>query len=222
MSYCSSFKLNDDVIFSPTFTSSNPTQNYALAAASLLQTVTTNANTINHWAILDSGATSHFLTTTAPASNVQQTMTPIIVCLPNDEHVHSTHTCTLNIPALPRDARAAHIIPGLASHSLLSMVTLCNAGCDVHFTKIGCIVKYCGRTIVCGRKCTRMGLWMLPLTSGTRSVEPLVLQGTCPPLPLALSHAVAANIDATLSVAEYAQYIHQLLCSPQQPPYSMP
>jgi hypothetical protein len=102
----------------------------------LLKTINAYAKTIKRWAILDSGATSHFLMTDAPAFNIMLITTPIIARLPNGEQVHSTHTCTLDLPALPTSTRAAHIIPGLASHSLLSVVTLCNAGCIVNFTKI--------------------------------------------------------------------------------------
>ncbi len=140
-----------------------PSHNYAHAASALLRTITTNAATIKQWAILDSGATSHFLTTDAPASNIIPASVPLISRFPNGDKVQSTHTCTLDLPDLPAGARAAHIIPGLASHSLLSIVTMCNAGCTVTFTKINCTITYRGRTIICGHKCTHTGLWMIPL-----------------------------------------------------------
>ena len=104
-----------------------PTQNYALAAKALLRTVQLNMDAIKNWAILDSGATSNFLTSTAPVTNIQPTTTPIVACLPNGEHMTSTHTCILDIPMLPAAAHQAHIIPNLASHSLILVVTLCNA-----------------------------------------------------------------------------------------------
>jgi hypothetical protein len=123
----------------------------------------TNAATIKQWAILNSGAMSHFLTTNAPATNIIPAAVPLIARLPNGDKVQSTHTCTLNLPALPVGARVAHIIPGLVSHSLLSVVTMCNAGYMVAFTKINCTIAYHGRTIICGHKCTCTGLWMVPL-----------------------------------------------------------
>ncbi len=129
---------------------------------------------------------------------------PSIACLLYGARVHSTHTCTLDIPSLPPNARPAHIIPGLASHSLLSVVTLCNAGCTVHFTKIGCTIVYQKGAIVCGHKCTRTGLWMIPLSKDAKA----------PPADFHPTVAMAANIDATPSTAEYARYIHQTLCSP--------
>ncbi|KAL3763957.1 hypothetical protein ACHAW5_004642 [Stephanodiscus triporus] len=195
-----------------------PTRKYAFAAATLLKTIATDVDTIKRWAILDSGDMGHFLTTDAPASNVQPTTTPIIARLPNGDRVHSTHTCMLDIPTLPRDARAAHIIPGLASHSLLSVFTMCNAGCEVNFTKIGCTVKYCSRTITCGQKCTKTGLRMLPLATnllGTSNCTAgTITSSNHTTAPLAPTTPMAANIDATSSAAEYAQYIHQILCSP--------
>ncbi len=129
----------------------------------LLKTISTDAETIKQWAILDLGATSHFLTTDAPVTNVCAATVPLVTRLLNGERVQSTHTCILNLPELPAAARNTHIIPGLASHSLVSFITMCNAGCTVTFTKIGCSIVYRGSTIVCGHKCTHTGLWMVLL-----------------------------------------------------------
>jgi hypothetical protein len=73
-------------------------------------------DTIGTWAILIlySGATSHFLTTAAPMTNMRPINKPIIARLSNGKLVHSTHTCTLGIPALP-----AHDTP-IPSLTLLS------------------------------------------------------------------------------------------------------
>ncbi|KAL3786364.1 hypothetical protein ACHAW5_001188 [Stephanodiscus triporus] len=73
-------------------------------------------NAIKDWAVLDSGATSHFLTTSAPAFDVLPTTKPIIARLPNGKQVTSMHTCTLDIPTLLVAPRQAHITPNLASH----------------------------------------------------------------------------------------------------------
>ncbi len=205
MSEIRSSKINDEVIFSTT-TCPIPTHNYAFAAAALLKTIKTDATTIKNWAILQSGATSHFLTTNAPAANIIPATVPIIARLPNGEQVQSTHTCTLNLPALPSGARAAHIIPRLALHSLLLVVTMCNAECNVTFTKIGCTISYRGRTIICGRKCTRTGLWMIPLANSITTLP----HSTSDPTPVAM----AVHINTMSSVAEYARYVHQCLCSP--------
>ncbi len=185
-----------------------PTHNYAFAAAVLLKTISTDAKTIKKWAILNSGATSHFLTTNVPATNICAASVPLVARLPNGERVQLTHTCTLDLSELPAAARNAHIIPGLALHSLLSIVAMCNAGCTVTFTKIGCSIMYCGRTIVCGHKCMCTGLWMVLLQQGHRNPS------TQPATTSPATTAMAANIKATLSAAKYARYIHQRLCSP--------
>jgi hypothetical protein len=136
---------------------------------------------------------------------------PLIAHLPNGNKVHSTHTCTLDLPDLPAGARTAHIIPGLASHSLLSVVTMCNAGCTVTFTKISCTIAYHGCTIICGHKCTHMGLWMVPLSKSqaTSPSDSNIIPPTTTP-----TTTMGTNIDATSSATEYACYIHQFLCSP--------
>ncbi len=174
-----------------------PTHNYALAASILLKTIDVDAATIKQWAILDSGATSHFLTTDAPATNIVLATVPLIACLPNGDKVQSTHTCTLDLPDLPAGAQVAHVIPGLASHLLLSIITMYSTGCTVTFTKINCTINYRGRTLICGNKCTRTGLWMVPPTNlGVQATSPSATT-THAPLYLSSTASVATNIDAT-------------------------
>ena len=59
--------------------------------------------------------------------------------------------------------RIGHIVPGLESHLLMSVVTLCNTDCTVEFSKIGCTVRYQGKTVLRGHKCLNSGLWMANL-----------------------------------------------------------
>ncbi|KAL3773260.1 hypothetical protein ACHAW5_002424 [Stephanodiscus triporus] len=95
---------------------------------------------------------------------------------------------------------------------------MCNAGCEVNFTKIGCTVKYHGCTIICGQKCTKTGLWMLPLATNlletSNCTANTITSSKRTTVPSAPSTPMAANINATSFAAEYAQYIHQILCSP--------
>jgi hypothetical protein len=198
-------KIKADVNF--TLPRLTPSRKYALGALLLLKIITTDADTIKRWAIFDLGATSHFLTTSALATNILPTATPIIARFSNGNRVDPTHTCTLDIPSLPPGACAAHIIPGLALHSHLSIITMCYAGCTITFSKIGCTIMYRGRMIVCGHKCTRTGLWMISLTNIT---TPPTLMPTTSPISIEL----AANVNATSLAAKYARYVHQLLCSP--------
>ena len=128
------------------------------ATNQLLKTVDFSLEDIREWAILDSGATSHFLVANAPADDVMTAANPISVRQPDGARVQLSHTCALQIPQLPKKARLAHVIPGLASHSLMSVVRFCNCGCEVTFTKIDCVVKYCGRIILRGHKDNATGL----------------------------------------------------------------
>jgi len=80
-----------------------------------------------------------------------------------DWYLQFKHTCRLAIPELPDVARIGDIIPGLVSHSLLSVVKLCNAGWKLAFSEIECIVKYRGRVVLKDHKCSKTGLWMVPL-----------------------------------------------------------
>ena len=207
---------NQDEVPYPTTINIMQKGKYAEAANSLLSTINIDNKNIHDWAILDSGATSHFLVTKAPTKDRQIANSPLQVRLPDGARVASTHTCTLDIPQLPEHAKLGHIIPGLASHSLLSVVRLCNAGCDVIFTKIECIVKYRGRTVLRGKKCTRTGLWMVPISDDTKNVNMAIEENFCG--MDTLHRASAAHEDTrhlpTTSKPELARYLHQILCSP--------
>ena len=140
-------------------------------ADKILSTVDINMESIKDWEILDSGATSHFLVTAAPITNITPESNPLTVKLPYGACVSSTHTCTLNLTQLPTRAREGHIIPGLTSRSLMSVIKPCKAGCEVTFTKIYCEVKHLGRIILRGSKCTRKVLWMIKLDN-TAKITP--------------------------------------------------
>ena len=69
--------------------------------------------------------------------------------------VQSTHDGALDIPVLPPSARYEHVIPGI-KHSLLSIVRLCNVGCEIVFGKWGVNVEvqYKGKVAMKDRKST--------------------------------------------------------------------
>jgi hypothetical protein len=66
--------------------------------------------------------------------------------------------------------------------------------------------------IICGHKCTWTSLWMVPITNSGDNQE----SSPMPPAAAPTS-AIAANVNATSSTAEYACYIHQCLWSPPTP-----
>ena len=53
------------------------------AANTILSTVDINMKSIKYWAILDSGATSHLLVTTAPITNITPASSPLNVKIPD-------------------------------------------------------------------------------------------------------------------------------------------
>jgi hypothetical protein len=90
--------------------------------------------------------------------------TPINVGLPNGTILQSNQeTCLLNINELPRAAREAHTIPGLTHSSLISIGTLCDAGCTAEFDQTKVVVKYQNKNILEGPRDTRTGLWRIPM-----------------------------------------------------------
>ena len=137
---------------------------YRFTENSLLSTVDTNVENIKEQAV-DSGATSHFLVTATPKSNVQPAINPLVVKLPDRENIRSTATCILAIPQLLAKVKEGHGIPGLAYPSLLSNVRLCNARYEVKFAKIDCtMVAYRGIIVLKRHKCIKTGLWVVPLS----------------------------------------------------------
>jgi hypothetical protein len=72
-------------------------------------------------AILDYGYTGHFLLVNEPCLNKFKSQNPLTVRLPNGATMESAHTASLDIPELNKAAYIAHIFPGVANHSLLSV-----------------------------------------------------------------------------------------------------
>jgi hypothetical protein len=84
-------------------------------------------------AIVDSGCTGHFLLVNAPCLNKVKSRTPLMVLLPTGATMESSHTADLDIPELNAAASKAHVFPGMANHSLLSVGQLCDEGYIVTF-----------------------------------------------------------------------------------------
>ena len=74
-------------------------------------------------AILDSGATSHFVTDDLPLLDLRPAVTPISVLVPNGHSMYSNQMATLDLPQFSPAATTAHVLPDMASGSLLSVGT---------------------------------------------------------------------------------------------------
>lgn len=148
--------------------------------------------------IADSGATSNFCPTNATVTDIQQATTPLLVRIPDGKQLQSSHTCKLDIAGLPEEARIGHIIPGMRGHSLISLTQLCRAGCHIQMTNDSLQVWYNGKEVMCGVKCPRTKLWLLPLNDTPDNITEC--QAT---------DQLAANVYTYSSRAERIQYLHQ-------------
>jgi hypothetical protein len=93
---------------------------------------------------------------------------PIHVKLPDGQRLASTTTADLAIPNFNHKARSAHIINGLATHSLLSCRQICDAGYCVLFeegkaTIFEGNVMVHGKVLMEGQRDRSKGLWTVPL-----------------------------------------------------------
>ena len=81
---------------------------------------------------------------------------------------------------------------------------------------IGCTITYRGRILICGKKCTNTGLWMIPLINKTLAPPEIISE-----IPHGLSseqvnsiQELATSIAETSTKAKLPQYYHQCLLSP--------
>ena len=122
-------------------------------------------------AVADAGVTGHFVLPGTPVTNIKIARHPLKINLPDGDFLTSTHTCTLDIPWLPKEAKEAHIVPGLAHASLKSIKILCDAGCKVTYNDDECRVYYNKKIVWPGKREPQTGLWILTLTDTTRQLE---------------------------------------------------
>lgn len=73
--------------------------------------------------------------------------------------MYSTHEGYLDIPSLPLAACQVHVVPDLEGHSLLSMGQLCDAGCEIAFTKSTLSISYNDTKILTGIHTASSRLW---------------------------------------------------------------
>jgi hypothetical protein len=150
--------------------------------------------------LLDSGCTAHFLLANDKCSNKKSTTTPLAVRLPKGDTITSTHTAMLNMTSLPQAASQAHILPGLAQHSLLSVGQLCDSGCSATFTASNVTVTNGESTILTGLREKESSMWRSPL-------DPT------PPLNVGQENS-AHNVYEQKSIQDTITYLHACCFSP--------
>jgi hypothetical protein len=104
--------------------------------------------------------------------------------LPFSSEAASTHAVNLLLTKLPDYARLTHWLPGLVNN-LLSVAVLCDAGCEVFFSKQGCEVTLNGETILRGWCDPKNRLWRIKLVDdGWTTKLTIHDDSTRPPIPL--------------------------------------
>ena len=73
----------------------------------------------NYYAILDSGASHHFLLENAPTKAKTADHTQKEVKLPDGTIINSSHKCELDLQNIPKEASDGYILPDMKNHSLL-------------------------------------------------------------------------------------------------------
>ncbi|KAI2513563.1 Reverse transcriptase (RNA-dependent DNA polymerase) [Fragilaria crotonensis] len=120
-------------------------------------------------AIADTGSTAHFCTIDAPVINRRPTSCPISIHTPGGTILTSTHEAELDLPFLPLAARHVHIVPSLATASLLSIGQLCDAGCVAEFTATTLTVTFQHTIVLTGTRTLATRLWHVQLPAASPS-----------------------------------------------------
>jgi hypothetical protein len=104
--------------------------------------------------------------------------------------MESSHTAEVDIPQLNSAASKAHVFPGMANHSLLSVGQLCNEGCIVTFKKASVTICYSEKA--------HTGLWRINLKKTNNHI----------PEP------IANNVYELRNTGALVHYLHKALFSP--------
>jgi hypothetical protein len=113
--------------------------------------------------------------------------------------MESSHTAELDIPELNAAASKAHVFPGMANHSLLSVGKLCDKGYIVTFKQAS--VKICDSEksqVLSGPRDLNTGLWRVNLKQTNNHI----------PEP------VANNVYELCNTGALVHYLHKAIFSP--------
>ena len=162
-----------------------------------------NNNFSQQNAILDTGATAHYVTTAAPVSNIETAAAPTSVNLPNGTVITSHQQAQLNFSNLSESASRAHVLPTL-KHNLLSIGQLCDNGMTALFSKNTVVIQKEGKTIIQGQRNHSNGLWTTPLPTHTcnmtymsqniKNMTKFMYAALCSPSISTLTKAIKSNL----------------------------
>jgi hypothetical protein len=155
-------------------------------------------------AIADTGASGHYIRPQDPHMSNGTTQDRITVGLPNGATLQSSpNNCILDTPQLPEDARKAHLILGLTHSSLVSIGTLCDAGCKATFDRNNVVITNNDDVVLTGPRDPRTGLWKLPLTPTPTTI---------PEIPTTLQCANVLQLQT--GIRRMVKYLHAAAFSP--------
>ena len=80
----------------------NPPKRPKQNAATHKSYTTAQLKIAKNMAVTDAGATGHFVLPDTPVTNIKIARHPLKISLPDGDCLTSTHTCTLDIPWLPK------------------------------------------------------------------------------------------------------------------------
>jgi hypothetical protein len=122
-----------------------------------------------------------------------------MVRLPNGATMESSHTADLDIPELNAAASKAHVFPGMANHSLLSVGQLCDEGYIVTFKHASVTICDSEKSrILSGPPDLNTGLWRINLKQTNNHI----------PEP------IANNVYELRNTGALVHYLHKGLFSP--------
>eukprot|EP00804_Cyclotella_cryptica_P022914 CCRYP_005100-RA/>CCRYP_005100-RA protein AED:0.47 eAED:0.46 QI:0/0/0/0.5/0/0/2/0/280 len=177
-------------------------------ATSLYEHKTLTATNNSNYAIVNFGASNHYLT---PTANIKAKTTlhhPIQVTLPNQSTLWSSHVCELDIP-LPKTAKQGYILPGMKNHSLILDTKMCDAGCKVIFSQDECSIVHNGTIVMKGHKNKQKGIWYIPIQQSIHETLFLIYNDHD-----TQSAHTGNSVYHTSTLAKTIKYIHQCLFSP--------
>ena len=141
-------------------------------------------------------------------SNQQQN--PIVVRLPNNRTITSTHEGYLRLPHLSKEARKTHLFPNMQA-SLISVGQLCDSGCIATFDQDKVVVMFDNHVVLTGHRNYTTGMWQVQLPTNS-ATNPLHATEDLPG-PNILQHAAHAAVAAE-SMPERIAFLHACAGSP--------
>eukprot|EP00804_Cyclotella_cryptica_P027241 CCRYP_014349-RA/>CCRYP_014349-RA protein AED:0.16 eAED:0.16 QI:0/0/0/1/1/1/3/0/1022 len=117
------------------------------------------------------GASGHYFQPEAPLTKINAHAPRTTIRTATGQPLYSTGTATLNLPIMPLVNQQVHIVPGL-THNLISIGTLCDAGCTALFTANALMVTDPAGTTVLSGACDTNAprLWNINLLSPQNSI----------------------------------------------------